>query len=82
MIDLIENPAVAVYTTPGCVQCKATFRWLDKHDYPYTEIDVSTDIDASDYVRGMGYSAAPVVVLSTGEHWSGFDPTRLEKHLG
>lgn len=73
----MKRPAITVYTKPNCQQCRATFRWLDKREITYTSVDISKDLAAYDYVKELGYMAAPVVVTSTGDHWAGFDPTRL-----
>lgn len=68
---------VSVYTKPACMQCKATFRALDKAGIPYTKVDVTEDPEARDYVMSLGYLQLPVVI--TGDsHWSGFRPDRIE----
>lgn len=67
---------VTVYTKPGCVQCNATFKALDKAGIEYTEINVATDSDALAYVQSLGYLAAPVVFAGQ-DHWSGFRPDRI-----
>ncbi|WP_454793778.1 glutaredoxin-like protein NrdH [Mycolicibacterium lutetiense] len=69
---------VTVYTKPGCVQCNATFKALDKAGIEYTEIDVATDLDALAYVQSLGYLAAPVVVAGQ-YHWAGFRPDRIRR---
>jgi glutaredoxin-like protein NrdH len=67
---------ITVYTKPACVQCKATYRALDKSGVDYNVIDISTDRDARDYVMALGYLQAPVVVAG-GDHWSGYRPDRI-----
>lgn len=67
---------VTVYTKPGCVQCRATFKALDKAGIEYSVIDVATDHEARAYVESLGYLAAPVVVAGQ-DHWSGFRPDRI-----
>lgn len=69
--------AVTVYTKPNCVQCKATFRALDKAGIDYTAVDISENPDARDYVMALGYLAAPVVVVDENTHWSGYRDTRI-----
>lgn len=64
--------AVAVYTKPNCQACDATKRRLDKNGTQYTLVDITQDQAAYDYVIGLGYQQAPVVVTDTGAHWSGF----------
>lgn len=68
----MTQPAVALYSKPACAQCVATKRRLDKHNITYTEVDITRDQTAYDYVVELGYQQAPVVVLDTGAHWSGF----------
>ncbi|WP_396932545.1 glutaredoxin-like protein NrdH [Mycolicibacterium sp.] len=68
--------AITVYTKPACVQCNATFRALDKAGVDYAKVDITVDSDARDYVMGLGYLQAPVVVAG-GQHWSGFRPDRI-----
>lgn len=65
-----------VYTKPGCVQCHATFRALDKAALDYRTIDISQDAAALDHVRNLGYMQAPVVETET-DHWSGFRPDKI-----
>ena len=68
--------AITVYTKPACVQCKATYRALDKAGIEYNIIDIAEDADARDYVMALGYLQAPVVVAGDS-HWSGFRPDRI-----
>ncbi|MFZ2510996.1 MAG: glutaredoxin-like protein NrdH [Gordonia sp. (in: high G+C Gram-positive bacteria)] len=70
---------VTVYTKPACVQCNATYKALDKAGIEYAVIDVSADEDAREYIMGLGYLQAPVVVLDDGTHWSGFRPERIKQ---
>ena len=67
---------VIVYTLPSCVQCDSTKRVLTKNAIAYEEIDLSQDEQAMEYVKTLGYNAAPIVVAGD-EHWSGFRPDRL-----
>lgn len=68
--------SITVYSTPSCVQCKATYRALDSKGLTYDVVDVTTDPAAHALVSGLGYVQAPVVV-SGDEHWSGFRPDRI-----
>ena len=70
--------SITVYTKPGCVQCNATFRALDKAELSYQIIDISTDQEALEQLRGMGYMQAPVVVTAD-THWSGFRPDKISE---
>ena len=68
--------SVIVYTQPGCVQCHATFRALDKQGTAYEVVDLSTAPEALDMVRGRGFMQAPVVVTER-DAWAGFRPDKI-----
>lgn len=68
--------SVTVYSKPSCVACTATYRALDNKGIEYDVIDVTTNEDALEFIKGLGYQAAPVVVTEDGQHWSQF---RAEK---
>ena len=68
---------ITVYTKPACVQCNATYKALDKNGLDYTVVDITTNDQARDYVMGLGYLQAPVVVAGD-DHWSGFRPDRIK----
>jgi glutaredoxin-like protein NrdH len=69
---------VTVYTKPMCPQCVFTEQKLDDLGVPYTAVDVTEDTTALEYVQSLGYSSAPVVLVSGDiQHWSGFRPDRL-----
>ena len=67
---------VTVYSKNQCVQCNATYRWLNEKGVDYTVINVEEDPKALAYIKELGYLQAPVVVTDT-EHWSGFNPDKL-----
>ena len=76
---------ITVYTAPQCVQCTATKRWLDKRGIIYQSIDVSKSPADLEAIKALGYKAAPVTIVSTGDpemelHWSGFDVNNLRKY--
>ena len=64
---------ITVYSKPRCPQCDATCRALDKQGLDYTKIDVTENLEALDYIKGLGYQQAPVV-MAGDTHWSGFPP--------
>jgi glutaredoxin-like protein NrdH len=73
---------ITVYTTPNCVQCQTTKRQLDKMNLPYNVIDLSTDPDSMDLVKSLGYTQAPVVVVTEGDNtksWAGFRMSKLQQ---
>lgn len=67
---------ITVYSKPACVQCTATTRALDAAAIPYIVIDLTTDLDAMNFVQELGYKQAPVVVAED-KHWAGFRPDMI-----
>jgi glutaredoxin-like protein NrdH len=70
---------VPVYSKPGCQQCKFTCRSLDRAGIRYSVVDLTTNAAALKYVKDLGYSQAPVVIVNEHHHWSGFNPTEIER---
>ena len=68
---------ITVYSKPMCVQCNATYRALDKQGLDYQSIDVSQDTQALEFIKGLGYQQAPVVIAGE-DHWSGYRPDRIK----
>lgn len=77
---ITSNQAFLVYSTPHCMQCKMTYVALDAKDIPYTVVDLRENPAALEYVTGeLGYTQAPIVVVSDDDHWSGFRPDMIER---
>lgn len=70
---------ITVYSKPGCQQCKFTCLSLDHAGIPHNVVDLTTNAAALDYVQDLGYSQAPVVVVNDQHHWSGFNPTEIDR---
>ena len=70
--------AVTVYSKPACPQCDATYRALDAAGIEYEVFDITVDTQALEYMIGLGYLQAPVVVAGEA-HWSGFRLDRIKK---
>lgn len=68
--------SVTVYGKPQCQQCNMTEQYLKRAGVAYNKVDITEDEAAYQYVTGLGYQQAPVVV-SGADHWSGFIPDRL-----
>ena len=71
---------VTVYSKPACVQCTMTTRALDAQGIEYQIFDVTADDKALQTVKDLGYMQAPVVIADE-EHWSGFQPDRINAIL-
>lgn len=69
---------ITIYTLPNCVQCDMTKRMLKQKNVEYSEVDLSTNEEASNMVKEMGYKSAPVVVVGN-KHWSGFKLDKIKE---
>lgn len=65
-----------VYTTPGCSQCRMTYKALENAGIEYEVIDLSQDIEKLEELREQGFMQAPIVMAGT-ETWSGFRPDKI-----
>jgi glutaredoxin-like protein NrdH len=65
--------SITVYTSPSCVQCEQTKKYLTSKDLAYEVVDLSENPEAMEMVQGLGFKAAPVVITDKG-NWSGFRP--------
>ncbi|MHA7299380.1 glutaredoxin family protein [Pseudarthrobacter sp. MDT1-22] len=70
---------IVLYSKPGCQQCRLTAMSFDKARIAYTSIDLTSNDAALEYVQDLGYAQAPVVVVDDHHHWSGFNPTEIER---
>lgn len=68
---------VTLYAKPGCPQCEATRRQLEKDGIEYRKIDITQNPAAYELCKALGYLSAPVVVAGD-QHWSGFRPDRID----
>lgn len=74
--------SVTVFTKPGCVQCNATYRALEKQGFEYETTDVTQNLDAYKYLENLGHMQMPVVEVRDDEgvlqdSWTGFNPDKI-----
>ena len=81
-MNINTNAEATVYTTPGCVQCDATKRWLNSRSIEYTTVDLTQSPDDYAAVTALGYKSAPVIAVGDNVHWGGFRVDLLELHFG
>lgn len=74
--DINDTPTVLL-SKPNCVQCTATKRRFEQRGIRYREIDITQDDKMMEWAKERGYLQAPVVI-DRFEHWSGYDPTRID----
>lgn len=69
---------ITVYSQPNCVACNATYRALTKKGIPYEVVDLSLSENSEQMARikSLGYREAPVVFYGE-EHWSGYNPEKI-----
>lgn len=69
---------ITLFSKNNCMQCKMTKKLLDNEGADYQEINIDERPEMIDYVKNLGFSAAPVV--KAGEIiFSGFQPTKLKE---
>lgn len=69
---------ITIFSKNNCMQCKMTKKFLDKEGADYQEINIDERPDMIDYVKDLGFSAAPVV--KAGDIiFSGFQPAKLKE---
>lgn len=72
-MTITTTKTVTVYSRPGCVQCTATYRALDRKGIDYTPVNVDQTPGADELLRELGYQQLPVVIVTgTWDGWSGF----------
>jgi len=59
----MSEPPVILYTSPGCPDCAAVRAWLQQHDVPYTERDVTQPGVADEAKQRYGVRIAPITVI-------------------
>lgn len=68
---------VTIYSKNDCVQCKMSKKFLDQHGVKYKEINLDEQPEFIDHVKGLGFSAAPVIETEN-DVFSGFQPAKLK----
>ena len=69
---------IIIFSKNNFMQCKMTKKLLDKEGADYQEINIDERPDMIDYVKDLGFSAAPVV--KAGDIiFSGFQPAKLKE---
>lgn len=69
---------VVLFSRPGCGPCIATRRALDQRGLRFDTIDTSQDECAASYLRALGFTESPVVMVHDGKTWTGFRPDLIE----
>ncbi len=61
-------PAVTVYSTRYCVDCRQSKAVLERLGVPYREVDIDDDPAAADEVQRLnrGYRSVPTIIIGEG----------------
>lgn len=74
---------VTVYSLPKsmCVKCLAVEISMRRKGIDAVKVRVDQDPEAMAFIKSLGYSEAPVIVITEGEeivdHWSGFSEEKM-----
>lgn len=77
------SKSVTVYSLPAsvCVRCRATEIAMRRKGIEAKKVRVDQDPEALEYIKSLGYTSAPVVVVEQDgevvDHWSGFRDERI-----
>ncbi|MFD3083803.1 redoxin NrdH [Streptococcus agalactiae] len=70
--------AITVFSKNNCMQCKMTKKFLDQHGADFEEINIDENPEKIEYVKNLGFSAAPVIEAGNVV-FSGFQPSKLKE---
>ena len=73
-----DQPITELFTQPGCQPCKAVERKLNQYGIPYVVHDISTDENARERVKVLGYTQTPVIIGPDGSSFSGLHPAKIK----
>jgi len=68
---------IRVFTTPTCSYCQKVKDWLSEQGCPYTELDITKDIQALREWRALSGGIGVPVTAHGKDLVVGFDPQRL-----
>jgi glutaredoxin-like protein NrdH len=68
---------VVVISSPQCQPCRITKSVLEKMGVDFVERNVAEDTEALELAQSLGHKQTPVVILPSGESWSGLRPDLL-----
>ena len=67
---------ITLFSKNNCMQCKMTKKFLEKEGADFEEINIDEQPEKIDYVKSLGFTAAPVI--EAGDIvFSGFQPAKL-----
>lgn len=75
---MTTNPAIVVYGTSWCPDCRRAQRVLDLNQVPYTYVNIEENEEAAEYIVAVnrGYRSVPTIVFPDGSVL--VEPSNLE----
>lgn len=76
---------ITVYSLPAsvCVKCRAVEISMRRKGIEAVKVRVDQDPEAMAYIKSLGYTEAPVIVVTDGgevvDHWSGFSEAKMDE---
>lgn len=81
--DHTAEPELIMYCTQWCPDCRRARDWLDRHNIPYREVDVSRDADARERAANYNKGELHTPTFEIGDGICvDFRPDRLSELLG
>ncbi|MFM8798737.1 MAG: glutaredoxin domain-containing protein [Fluviibacter sp.] len=74
---------VTIYSLPVsvCVKCRAVEISMRRKGIETVKVLVDQDSEALEYIKSLGYTEAPVIVVTDDgevvDHWSGFSEEKI-----
>lgn len=69
---------ITLFSKNNCMQCKMTKKFLEQNGADYQEINIDEHPEKIDYVKSLGFTAAPVIEAGDVT-FSGFQPAKLKE---
>lgn len=73
---------IKIYSTPTCVYCKMAKEFLTKHNIPYQDFNVATDLKAQQEMIQKSHQLGVPVIDIDGKIYVGFDRRSMSQALG
>lgn len=74
---------ITVYSLPAsiCIKCRAVEISMRRKGIDAKKVMVDEDAEALEFIKSLGYTEAPVIVVTEGDevidHWSGYSEERM-----
>lgn len=76
-----QQPSIIVYSKADCMPCQFTKNFLNDNNVVFEERNTTEHPEYIEAAKAYGFLALPVVIISGGHPFSGFQPDRLAKLL-